>query len=169
MFVDTNARIHERIDHAYVDFLEWLIQCDLSRATASFESAKELLMEHMKAEEGTLCPAFAEIHGEEHARLLKQIDGDHTILLRSLTKVERCLGDLKAQFEPAEKEEDGPHVALRRAIVLEMDTWVRVRNVLEHHTVREQRDFYPHFEGLPNSQRKRELLDALQVSLRHED
>ncbi len=71
--------------------------------------------------------------GPEHPiKVAKQVSGDHTILTRTLRAAQGILD-----------EATGDSAAVRRAVLERLEVFSRLKGVLEHHTRREQRDFYP--------------------------
>lgn len=64
--------------------------------------------------------------------MAKQVSGDHTILTRTLRAAQGILD-----------EATGDSAAVRRAVLERLEVFSRLKGVLEHHTRREQRDFYP--------------------------
>jgi hypothetical protein len=168
--VEENQRIHKIIEEKYLVFLEDLTRCDIDAAQNALADFRDALFLHMKTEEALVCPAFQKlgIHGGK--RILEQVDGDHTILLRTLAKVDRWLAEKmsgrsgEGETAPLAQEEREPAAdRLRRSMVLALDSCVRVRSVFEHHTLREERDFYSHLDEVAEVSTRERITQALRA------
>jgi hypothetical protein len=131
-----NQHIHDALEDQLLAFYEALTALELADARARWSAWKDAFRNHLEAEEAELMarlPALVEQHLPGNASLAKQVDGDHTILERTIAKIDHALA----------QQPDGD----RRALVTELDTYLLLRRVLEHHTLRECQHAYPLLEA----------------------
>ncbi len=163
---EENQAIHHILDEKYLVFLEALTGCHMDVSRRAFIDFRDALFLHMKTEESLVCPAFLDMGIEGGKRILEQVEGDHTILMRSIAKVERVLNvelDLSDSSINRGQDPSGSGEKthnLRRKMVLCLDICLRVRSVFEHHTLRETRDFYPHFDASSPVSLQKSIKDA---------
>lgn len=130
-----NERVHARITEAYLSFLEALTALALEDAATAYESFRELLLAHLAYEDEAMVPLVERLHaahGDSRIQLPAHLDGDHRVLERNLRSVEAALERLR---QPSDRP--------RRALVQELDTFLLLGRVLEHHDQRETRFAYP--------------------------
>jgi hypothetical protein len=161
-----NQTIHDILDEKYLVFLEELTDCRFDAARLAFYDFRDALFLHMKTEESLVCSGFIEMGLEGGKRILEQVEGDHTILMRAIAKVERVLdANLESPGPEGSRGQSpmGPGETthgLRRKMVLCLDICLRVRSVFEHHTLRETRDFYPHLDASAPVSLQKSIQDA---------
>lgn len=133
--MDLNTRVHERITEEYLSFLEALTALALDDAAARFDSLRARLLAHLRYEDEAMIPLVERlhaIHGDPRVALPAHLDGDHRVLERNLGFVEEALARLRAVDD-----------RVRRALVEELNTFLLLGRVLEHHDQRETRFAYP--------------------------
>ncbi|MEA3290878.1 MAG: hypothetical protein U9Q71_00980 [Pseudomonadota bacterium] len=125
----TNARWHEVLEGRYFGFLERLTALELDRANEDFTRFRGLLTVHIDFEESTVetLPEVAELPEERH----RLIAADHMILRRLLDKAAARLAAVGKSQQP------------RQLLVRNLNDFLRLANVLEHHDQRERQEFYP--------------------------
>lgn len=137
--LEVNARVHSLIQERMLAFLEAVTALAFDDAAAAFASFQDLLLSHLRYEDAeafVVLERLYSVYGDEGDLLPKHLDGDHRILERSLRKAEAALERLR-------NDELDP----RRAMVLELDTFLQLRRVLEHHDARETRFAYPFLDA----------------------
>jgi iron-sulfur cluster repair protein YtfE (RIC family) len=129
-----NKALHEQLEGRLLAAYDAITALAFEEARAAWEDFLTRLEAHMRFEDEQMLPALQAVllARDETEVLAKQIDGDHRILERTRDKVSAAL----ARLERAEGDR-------RRAMVLELDTCLLMRRVLEHHTERETRLAYP--------------------------
>lgn len=151
---EKNRRIHEAHEVLYLRFLEALTALQLEEARARFEDYAASLLRHLDTEDQRVLPVLQATHaaaGDARDPIPAHVEGDHKILRRSLAKAAAALAAL----------EEGP--ALRREMVLALETFLLMRRVQEHHDAREQRWVYPLLDEHLDAERRAQLCDALVV------
>lgn len=129
-----NERIHDALEDRLLGFYEALTALDWDDATARWASWKQAFGKHFEFEDAELMPRLERLvaaHLPDDDKLDRQVDGDHKILVRTIAKMDVALDALR------ETPQD------RRALVRDLDTFLLLRRVLEHHTLRETRHAYP--------------------------
>ncbi len=147
--VNANAAIHDRIEREYQGFLEHLTALELEPAAAAFARFEHQLYAHMEREEEHVLPVYAGL-AVEAGNCLKQVEGDHRILLRVVDAARNAFVKICKAGRP------------RTALVRDLATFVRVHGVLEHHGERETTLLYPQLERrltAAQSERLRALLE----------
>jgi hypothetical protein len=150
-----NESIHERLEDALLSFYEALTALAFEDAGARWQGWKNDFRRHLAFEEVELMPRLGPLvveHLPDNPKLHAQVDGDHTILERTIAKVDAALAAL------TETPDD------RRALVRELDTFLLLRRVLEHHTLRETGHAYPLLDAHLPAAVHAALLGELQAS-----
>lgn len=150
-----NRRQHEAHEELRLDFLEALIQLDLEGARAAFRALEEALTAHLELEEARVLPALARAldeRGGEREVTDQHVEGDHKILRRTFARCEALLDRLAGEGE-----------GQRRALVKELDTFLLLGRVLEHHTAREDRLVYPLLDDALSEAERAALLERLRA------
>ncbi len=147
--VQTNVFVHQAIDAHYIHFLEALTALDFAAAEQSLEEFSRLLFRHMTVEDDRIVPVYMETVPEEES-YLSQIEGDHRVLVRVMEKAKTAFLEVRGSPNP------------RSVLVRHLTIFVRVQNVLEHHTERENTIFYPQLQQYLSTER----IDALAPLLR---
>lgn len=125
-----NAREHASQLERYERFLEAATCLDFAAMSTHIEGFADALGRHMQFEEEEVLKSFRE-HCPDRRAEIARIEGDHRILLRVMDSVRLVLRDLAAADEP------------RRTLVRRLGVLDRLRDVLEHHTLRESTRLYP--------------------------
>ncbi len=128
--VAANERNHEFQTACYECFLVALTGLEYSEAEQALTGFEAMLLQHMELEDEEILPRFIRIKAAS-ARCLSQVEGDHWILLRTLEKV-------KNVFEEIRKADSPRYILVRSLGVLN-----RLKEVLDHHTLREGQYIYP--------------------------
>lgn len=150
---EVNDRVHARITEEYLTFLEALTALELEKAETTYERFQELLLAHLHYEDEAMVPLVERLHaahGDPLIQLPAHLDGDHRVLERNLGYVEAALARLRAVSD-----------RLRRALVEELNTFLLLGRVLEHHDQREHRFAYPLIDEHATSEEQRALREGL--------
>jgi hypothetical protein len=132
--VEENSALHARLEEKLLSTYDALTELALDEANRRWGEVKAMLASHMAFEEEHLVPrvdALVKEHAPSNDTLARQVAGDHEILVRTERKIDAALARL------------GENPTSRRAMVLELDTFLLLRRVLEHHTLRETQQAYP--------------------------
>jgi hypothetical protein len=124
---EANQRWHSQLDFSYQAFLESLTALDFSLARSQWTNFESSLKAHIEFEHANIEPLTEYWEGNT----LKLIQSDHLILNRLLPRLEAAL----TQIEDAD--------AARTELVRQLDGFIKMRNVLEHHDLREMENLYP--------------------------
>jgi hemerythrin-like domain-containing protein len=127
---EANQRWHSQLDSSYQAFLESLTALDFSRARGQWTNFESSLKAHIELEHANIEPLTENWEGNT----LKLIQSDHLILNRLLPRLETAL----TLIERAD--------ATRTELVRKLDGFIKMRNVLEHHDLREKETLYPLLE-----------------------
>ncbi|MCP4009103.1 MAG: hypothetical protein GY726_06260, partial [Proteobacteria bacterium] len=115
------------LDTSYQSFLESLTALELDLARQQWVLFKRFLNDHIEFEQANIEPLAA---GWE-SNTLKLIQSDHLILNRLLPRLDTAI-ELIVQTDSARAE-----------LVRQLDGFIKMRNVLEHHDLREMEYLYP--------------------------
>jgi hypothetical protein len=126
--VAAHARVHHELDECLVAVALALASGDVEAAVSAHAAFSSRLERHQRFEDEHVLPRYAALPMPPQGRL-DHVEGDHTILRR-----------LDGQAPAALEALQG---ANRRACVLALPLFFRLRDTLEHHTAREQRFVYP--------------------------
>ncbi len=135
---DANQRWHLILDTSYQSFLESLTALELDLARRQWVLFKRFLNDHIEFEQANIEPLAA----DWESNTLKLIQSDHLILNRLLPRLDTAF-ELIVQTDSARAE-----------LVRQLDSFTKMRNVLEHHDLREMEYLYPLLD---------EQLDQIQV------
>lgn len=127
MLSNANKRWHARLDSGYQSLLENLTALELERAGALCQAFQHDLISHIAFERAHIEPLTKKWENNT----LKLIQSDHLILERLLPKLEQAISEIKAAQQP------------RSVLVKKLDIFIKMRNVLEHHDLREMEVLYP--------------------------
>jgi len=150
--VDVNRAIHATLDDTYIDCLEALFAGDLLLARAHLGRFIDLLHAHMETEERFVLPRFlalGPVDDDPHA--LAKIEGDHLILRRTLSAVVEALASVNVH-DPRRG----------RALAAHIDVLSRLKGILEHHSIREERDLYPRLDASLDADTREHLSTLLE-------
>lgn len=153
--VDKNRAIHALLDEGYTDVLAALFQGDPRTARAHLARFVDLLHAHLADEDAHVLPRFAAlgpVDDDPHA--LKKLEGDHVILSRALSAVIEALAST-----------DTTSPTWPRTLAAHIDVLARLKGVLEHHSLREDRDLYPRLDALLDDTARAHVARALDGNL----
>lgn len=134
---ELNRQIHDEHEEIRLDFLAALLVLDWSKARWHFDRFRRAFSEHVEREEAVVLPrlqSLLETREGPQEKWDAHLQGDHIILQRSLKRIDAALHELT----------DGG--ASHRDLAKELDTFVQLGRVLEHHHSREDRVIYPHLD-----------------------
>jgi hypothetical protein len=135
LLTTTNGAIHHGHEEALLSLIESLTSLDIPRAAASQRALDADLEAHLALEDATSHRRYAELGDHPRGAAPELFTADHVSLAKVMATCREALADL---VSPGEN--------LRRRVVLALPTFYRLRNVLEHHTLREQRFLYPRLD-----------------------
>ena len=130
MLADANKHWHKALDNHYFEFLQTLTELKLDLANAHWQNYKLCLKSHIEFEENFIEPL--DLDWPENT--LKFIQSDHLILNRITPKIDSALNKIQIASAP------------RAALVEALDIFIKMRNVLQHHDIREIEQLYPLIE-----------------------
>lgn len=152
MLGEANKRWHALLDSRYQAFLESLTGLELKDARQYWTGFRKSLLQHIEFEQAHIEP----LAKDWDDNTLKLIHADHLILARLLPRLETAIQRIEQSAQA------------RSELVLQLDSFVKLRNVLEHHDQREKEYLYPfldeqldentrqHLAGKMDKQRSRE-------------
>lgn len=138
---EANQRWHSLLDLTYQEFLESLTALQWPPAVAQWQFFKQSLSSHIDFEQTNIEP----LARDWESNTLKLIQSDHLILNRLLPK-------LDAAFTLIQQADSS-----RAELVQQLDGFIKMRNVLTHHDLREMEYLYP----LLDAQLDKAMLQAL--------
>lgn len=127
---DANNRWHDVLTLGYQDFLETLTTLEFPLATQQWAAFRHTLSTHIDFEQTHIEP-LASLAGDGEDNTLKLIQSDHLILMRLIPKLDQALDEIRHAKKP------------RRLLVNKLGDFIKMRNVLEHHDLRENEALYP--------------------------
>jgi hypothetical protein len=145
---EANQRWHSQLDSSYQAFLESLTALDFSRARGQWTNFESSLKAHIEFEHANIEPLTENWEGNT----LKLIQSDHLILNRLLPRLDTAL----AQIEDAD--------AARTELVRQLDGFIKMRNVLEHHDLREKENLYLLLDEQLDENHLRSLSDHMDLT-----
>jgi len=122
-----NQRWHQNLDDLYQSFLEQLTALELSAARQQWAQFKRSLSAHIDFEEQHIDPLTEGLEDN----IQKLIQSDHLILNRLMPRLDKAI----------ELIEQSSH--RRTELVGSLDGFIKMRNVLIHHDLREMEQLYP--------------------------
>ena len=130
---EANQSVHAVHLEAYEQFLEAATEIDETSMRPRFDTFVEFLINHIEFENNEITPLARNVWPEGRAEI-DLVDGDHHILLRTIHAVRRCVDEVVIANRP------------RRKLVRNLGVLNRMRDVLEHHTLRESNQIYPRLD-----------------------
>ncbi len=130
MLIQANKRKHSQLDDQYQAFLESLTALELVQARQAWGKFRTSLLHHIEFEQAHIEPLATNWQDNT----LKLIQADHLILARLLPRLETALERIEHASAP------------RGELVKQLGTFIKLRNVLEHHDQRENEMLYPVLE-----------------------
>jgi hypothetical protein len=128
-----HAAHHARLEELLLQTLEALAAGVVAEARACFGSVVLELLQGLQLEDDVILPLYDTLgpHAPQGRRVV--VDGDHTILRRTIEAVAAFLDDVDAAPAPLRQ----------RAIMVGLPVVYRLLHTLEHHSEREARHVYP--------------------------
>ena len=142
---EANQRWHALLDASYQVFLESLTALSFDLARQQWAYFEHALCTHIEFEQTQIEPLTQ--HWESNT--LKLIQSDHLILNRLLPRLDKAF----TQIEHADKP--------RAELVRKLDAFIKMRNVLEHHDLREMENLYPLLDEQVESEQAKILADSM--------
>lgn len=127
MLQQANQRWHQLLEVQYQSLLEALTELELILTRSLWSSFRNSLLEHLDFEQKHIEP----LADTWENNTLKLIRADHLILSRLLPRLETAIERIEASSAP------------RTELVIQLDTFIKLRNVLTHHDERENLLLYP--------------------------
>lgn len=121
-----NQRWHQNIDALYQTFLEELTALNLPAAGQHWAGFKDSLSAHIEFEERHIEPLAENLDDN----IQKLIQSDHLILNRLMPRLDTAIEAITQSDEP------------RTELVRSLDGFIKMRNVLIHHDLREMEQLY---------------------------
>ena len=118
-----NTLTHHRHESLINNVIVEMTELKFTLSIETLKNFSDDLAQHMHAEETHIQPLLE----SSDNKLARQVEGDHKILLRTLNKCRKTL----EQLEKTDVEKK------RLLMVQNLDAFIRLRAVLEHHTIRE--------------------------------
>jgi len=142
---DANQRWHELLDASYQALLESLTALDFDLARQQWARFALCLSAHIEFEQDNIEP-LAE---NWESNTLKLIQSDHLILNRLLPRLDKAFTQIECADNP------------RTELVRQLDSFIKMRNVLEHHDLREMENLYPLLDEQLSSEQIQALADSM--------
>lgn len=140
-----NQRWHQFLDDSYQGFLESLTALDLVDARSQWQQFKQSLSAHIEFEQLHIEP-LAENRKDN---ILKLVQSDHLILDRLMPRLDTALDAIEQSVQP------------RSELVRSLDSFIKMRNVLVHHDLREMEHLYPMLDQQLDSKQALKLAEAM--------
>jgi iron-sulfur cluster repair protein YtfE (RIC family) len=139
-----NESVHMQIDGDLLSVLERLTELDWAGLKTTWSRFEQRLLAHMELEERDVFPVYAAFSEFERGGAPEIFEGDHASIMKVLNACREALEALEGVCRDE-----------RREMVLRLGPFVRLRNVLEHHTLREEQMLYPRLDAsLPQDKRQ---------------
>jgi hypothetical protein len=124
---------HARLQELILQTLEHLAGGDVGAARSLFSTCVTELLRGLALEDDVILPLYDTLgpHAPQGRRVV--VDGDHTILRRTIEAVGTFFDDVDGEAPPRRQ----------RAIMVGLPVVYRLLHTLEHHTEREARHVYP--------------------------
>jgi iron-sulfur cluster repair protein YtfE (RIC family) len=145
--------VHEELDGLFFQHQTAILKHDYDRAKTLLSSYEEALYAHMKEEDEILLPIYQERAGKLRGGDAETIVGEHKKIAEWLNRVKLRLHRLV------------PSVVDHRSLIALLDDEAHYKKFMEHHTLREDRIFYPEIERVVTPSEKAGLLRLLTFSL----
>ena len=140
-----NQRWHQHLDALYQRFLEQLTALNFPSALQEWTQFKRSLSVHIEFEEQHIEPLAEGLEDN----IQKLIQSDHLILNRLMPRLDSALQGI-------EKSEQA-----RAELVRSLDGFIKMRNVLIHHDLREMEQLYPVLDQQLSNTDADELIRAM--------
>jgi len=151
---DANQRWHHFLDNGYQQFLESLTALELADARQQWQQFKQSLSAHIAFEQEHIEPLAQDWEDNIH----KLVQSDHLILDRLMPRLDKALSAIAQSTQP------------RSELVRSLDSFIKMRNVLVHHDLREMEQLYPVLDQQLDKSQASKLAQAMDEQLaRHTD
>jgi len=145
--------IHHELDDLFFLHQAAILGADYSAAKALFRDYEDGLLVHMREEEEILLPLY-----QQRAKPLR--GGDSDFFIQEHGKIVEWLGRLTLRLSRLNPPK--PEVANILAL---LDDEAQYKKYMEHHTLREDRIFYPEVDRVVEAKEKAHLLRLLTFTL----
>jgi hemerythrin-like domain-containing protein len=129
---ERNMQIHEELDALLLQGLEALTAMQLEESHRCFIRLAESLQRHAATEDAQVLPQYERIGEFPRGASLEILIGEHGTLERLANRAVTILDELRHAPTPS-----------RREMVRHLHEFLRLRALLEHHTLRETTLMYP--------------------------
>ena len=148
-----NNAVHEGIDTCLLDLLEAITALDMGAVPALWRALVERLEGHATWEEANTFPRYAALPDHPRGGGPALFEADHA----SLRKVTGAAAEAIEIIAAARTNQ-------RRVMITQLGSILRLRSVLEHHSLREERFLYPRLDEVLPKAEGRALADALRAA-----
>ncbi len=146
-------QIHREIDDIFFWHQSALLKNDLTAAKNLLTDYENIIMNHMREEEDVLLPLYRERAGQIRG-------GDWEIFFLEHKKILEWLNRLKLRLSRL-----NPPLVDTRDLLALLDDEGRFKQYLEHHSLREDRIFYPEIDRVLDEEEKKNLIKLLTFTL----
>jgi len=146
----TNAQIHEDHEETLLKLIELLTELDVSGARRALRGLSAEMSAHLSAEDASTHVRYGALAEHPRGAAPELFEADHVSQAKVMVTCEEALEQIDEQAAD-----------LRRRVVLILPLFFRLRNVLEHHTLREQRFLYPRLDAELPAEEREVLVRAL--------
>lgn len=146
-------QIHRELEDLFTRHQMALLRADYGAARNLLEAYEEGLFTHMKEEEEILVPLY-------QSRTAHLRGGDAEIFTLEHKKIVEWLNRLKMRLHRIV-----PSVPDLKAVIALLDDESQFKKFIEHHSLREDRIFYPEIEKVVDEKEKTHLLRLLTFNL----
>jgi len=140
---------HQNLDDNYQQFLEALTALELPMAQRYWQQFKQSLSQHIEFEQAHIEPLAEPWDQNIH----KLIQSDHLILDRLMPRLDCALEQIDRAENP------------RAELVRSLDGFIKMRNVLVHHDLREMEQLYPQLDQQLSPEQAGALAESMIQSL----
>ena len=145
-----NAQIHQGHEEAILCVIERLTELDIEAARTGLGALSEDMTAHLAVEDASTHQRYGALSDHPRGAAPELFEADHVSHRKVMSACVEAMGELN------ERAPD-----LRRQVVLILPLFYRLRNVLEHHTLREQRFLYPRLDAELDSAELEALVQRL--------
>lgn len=147
--LQANQRWHQSLDDGYQGFLESLTALELADAGQQWRQFRQSLQTHIAFEQQHIEPLAVDWEDNIH----KLIQSDHLILQRLIPRLDKALQAI----------EQSPQA--RSELVNRLDGFIKMRNVLAHHDLREMEQLYSVLDQQLNAKQTSGFAEAMDRKL----
>lgn len=143
-----NQRWHDQLAQAFNHFLAQLTALELEQAQSSWVQFNQSLSTHLAFEDEHISPLCNDL--PDNAQTL--IHADHTILIRLMSRIDIALDELASSAQA------------RETMVEQLDGYLKLRNVLTHHDLRETQQVYPALIAIIGDEQQESLASQMHTA-----